>query len=120
MPATPKLPASKRPSWFVYLLRCRDGSLYCGITTDIPRRVSQHNSGTGAKYVVPARRPAECVWKRRMRDQSQALGLEYWIKQLPVEAKGRLVEKRVGVRPDKSGAWKFARRPVRAGSGGAL
>ena len=110
MPSIPKTTSPKPASWFVYLLKCRDGSLYCGITTDIPRRVAQHNSGAGAKYVVPARRPAEGVWKRRARDQSQALGLEYWIKQLPVEAKARLVEKKTRLRLEKSGGWKAVRR----------
>ena len=102
MPPTPKA-----PSWFVYLLKCRDQSLYCGITRDIPKRVAQHNAGTGAKYVVPSRRPVECVWKRRAASQSQALSLEYWIKQLPVESKGRLVEKRTAIRLDKTGNWKI-------------
>ena len=37
-------------SWWVYLLRCADGSLYTGITTDVERRTAQHNTGTGAKY----------------------------------------------------------------------
>lgn len=107
MPQIPTL-----PRWFVYLLKCRDGSLYCGITRDIPRRVAQHNAGKGAKYVVPARRPVECVWKRRAVDQSQALSLEYWIKQLAAETKGRLVEKRTMIRLDKSGAWKIVRKPA--------
>jgi predicted GIY-YIG superfamily endonuclease len=97
----------KIPSWFVYLLRCRDGSLYCGITKDIPRRVDQHNSGAGAKYVVPARRPVECVWKRRMANQSRALGLEYWLKQQSAETKGRLVEKRARLTSGKAG-WKIS------------
>ena len=98
---------AKPPRWSVYLVLCRDGSLYCGITTDIPRRVAQHNAGTGAKYVVPARRPVECVWKRRARDQSQALGLEYWLKQLSAEMKAHLVEKRVRLRSVKAGGWKL-------------
>ena len=115
MPKIPKIPASKPSIWLVYLLKCRDGSLYCGITTDIPRRIAQHNSGVGAKYVVPARRPVECVWKRRSRDQSQALGLEYWIKQLSSEAKGMLVARRTTLRQDKSGTWKIIRRAVAPG-----
>jgi putative endonuclease len=100
----PSIPTPSR--WFVYLLRCRDGSLYCGITRDIPRRVAQHNAGTGAKYVVPSRRPVACVWKRRAVDQSQALSLEYWVKQQTVVIKESLIEKRTAIRADKDGAWK--------------
>jgi putative endonuclease len=84
--------------------------LYCGITTDIARRISQHNAGAGAKYMVPSRRPVECVWKRRARDHTQALGLEYWLKQLTAEAKGRLADKRAGLRLQKAGGWKIVPR----------
>ena len=85
------------PQWFVYLLRCRDGSLYCGITTDVKRRVSEHNSGKGARYIVPARRPVKCVWKQKAEDHSAALKLEYRIKQWKPEAKEALVRKRTKV-----------------------
>ena len=37
-------------AWWVYMLRCRDGSLYTGVTTDVERRFAQHRAGTGAKY----------------------------------------------------------------------
>lgn len=43
-------------SWFVYLLACADGSLYCGVTTNLDRRLAEHNSGTGARY-TRTRRP---------------------------------------------------------------
>ena len=46
--------------WYVYMLRCRDGSLYTGCTTDLTRRVAAHNAGTGAKY-TRARRPVALV-----------------------------------------------------------
>ena len=85
--------AGMRP-WFVYLLRCKDDSLYCGITTDVKRRVAEHNSGTGAKYIVPGRRPAKCVWKQKTANQSTALKLEYWIKQRNSEAKETIVKKK--------------------------
>lgn len=48
-------------TYFVYILRCRDGSLYTGIATDVQRRVQQHNRGQGAKYVA-SRRPAQLVY----------------------------------------------------------
>jgi len=80
--------------WHVYLLRCRDGSLYCGIATDIDRRVSEHNSGKGAKYIVPSRRPAKCVWKQTAKDRSAASKLEHWIKQRGSDAKEIIVRKK--------------------------
>ena len=87
--------------WFVYLLRCKDHSLYCGITTDITRRLSEHNSGKGAKYIVPSPRPVKCVWKQEVGEKSDALKLEYWIKQRGTETKELIVKKKtkVALRP---------------------
>ena len=54
--------------WYVYLLRCADATLYCGVTTDMERRLREHNAGSrGAKY-TRARRPVELVaaWRSRM------------------------------------------------------
>ena len=48
--------------YFVYMLRCRDGSLYTGSTVDVARRVAVHNSGKGAKY-TRSRLPVELVWQ---------------------------------------------------------
>jgi putative endonuclease len=100
----------KPAPWYVYLLRCRDGSLYCGITTDIPRRVLQHNSGKGAKYVVPARRPVECVWKRRAADHSQALSLEYGLKRIGAPLKAALVDRQAKLTIRRSGEWEISIR----------
>jgi putative endonuclease len=97
------------PHWFVYLLRCRDGSLYCGITNSVTRRVAQHNAGSGARYIVPARRPAICVWKRRVRDRPEALRLEYWLKRRDAGAKAALSEKRATLRRQRDGGWKISR-----------
>jgi len=108
---------SRPRPWYVYLLRCRDHSLYCGISNDLSRRIGQHNAGTGAKYVVPSRRPAVCVWKRRMGDRSQALSLEYWVKQLSTEAKGNLAGGRNAVRRGSSGEWKLVRGAAARGGG---
>ncbi len=78
----------------MYLLECKDGSLYCGITTDIKRRVAEHNSGIGAKYIVAARRPAKCVWKQSAKDRSEASKLESWIKRRGTVAKQEIVRKK--------------------------
>jgi putative endonuclease len=96
-------------AWNVYLVRCRDGSLYCGIATSIARRVAEHNAGKGAKYVVSARRPVICVWKRRVSGHGDALRLEYWVKRLPVAEKRLLAEGSAKVRRAANG-WRLASR----------
>jgi putative endonuclease len=73
-------------AWFTYLVRCRDGSLYCGITKDITNRIAAHNAGTGAKY-TRSRRPVTLSWKRRCRDESAARRLEAAVKRLAKEEK---------------------------------
>jgi len=81
---------AKRVAWFVYLARCADDTLYCGITNDVAARLAAHNSGKGARY-TRARRPIEVVLVRRCRSRSGALRLEYRVKQLTRAAKRRLV-----------------------------
>lgn len=73
-------------NWLVYLLRCSDGSLYCGITNDLPRRVRAHNLGKGARY-TRSRRPVELVAAGSKMTKSDALQLEYHIKQVPADRK---------------------------------
>jgi putative endonuclease len=72
--------------WAVYLVRCSDHSLYCGISNDLPSRLAEHNSGTGAKY-TRSRRPVELVCTSQEMTRSDALKLEYRIKQLPAAKK---------------------------------
>lgn len=97
-------------SWHVYLVRCRDDSLYCGIARDVARRLAQHNAGTGAKYIVPSRRPVECVWKRRVADQGSALRLEFWLKRRDASVKRLLTEGAAGLRRAKDGSWRIYRK----------
>ena len=59
--------------WHVYLLTCADGTLYCGITTDLPRRLAEHNAGTASKY-TRARLPV--VGDLRRAGEKRALRLE--------------------------------------------
>ena len=68
-------------SWFVYILRCADGTLYTGITTDLARRIQQHNAGTASRY-TRSRRPVELVYREPQRSQSLALRREAAIKKL--------------------------------------
>jgi predicted GIY-YIG superfamily endonuclease len=79
-------------SWFVYLARCADGTLYCGIARDVAARIAQHDAGTGAKY-TRRRGPLAVLLVRRCRDKGAALQLEYAIKQLPRARKLLLVER---------------------------
>ena len=69
-------------SWCVYLLECRDGSLYTGITNDLENRLASHNAGLGAKY-TRGRTPVRLLEFKYVENQSEALKLEYQIKQLP-------------------------------------
>lgn len=76
--------------WFVYLLRCADGSLYTGITTDLERRCRQHNSGKGARY-TRSRRPARLVYQEALGTRSLALRREAAIKALSRRQKLALI-----------------------------
>jgi putative endonuclease len=80
---------------FVYILRCRDGSLYAGAAKDVGRRVAEHQAGTASRY-TRARRPVTLEWSRRVRTWSRALRLEWRIKQLSRSEKLALV---AGTRP---------------------
>jgi putative endonuclease len=75
----------------VYLLRCSDGSLYCGWTTDIDRRLAAHDSGTASRY-TRSRRPVELAAVIPVADRSAALREEARIKRLPRRAKLELIE----------------------------
>jgi predicted GIY-YIG superfamily endonuclease len=82
-------------AWFVYVVRCRDGSLYTGVSTDVEDRVATHNAGRGARY-TRSRRPVEVVHVEKKRSRSYALKREAAIKALPREEKLRLVGAGVG------------------------
>lgn len=80
------------PAWFVYLARCADGTLYCGVARDVAARIAAHDAGTGAKY-TRSRGPLAVLLVRRCRDKGAALRLEYAIKRLPRTRKLALVER---------------------------
>lgn len=83
----PKLPGD---SWFVYLLRCADASLYTGITKDVKRRCQQHNDGTAARY-TRSRLPVELLYQEAHASRSLALKREARIKSLSRRQKMALV-----------------------------
>jgi len=72
--------------WVVYLIRCADNSLYCGITNDLKKRIKDHNAGKGAKY-TRSRLPVELVASATEMTKSDALKLEYRIKQVSADKK---------------------------------
>ena len=76
--------------WYVYILRCGDGTLYTGITDDIPRRLAAHRAGKGAKY-TRGRGPLELVYTEQVPDKSAALRREYQIKRLTRQEKEKLI-----------------------------
>lgn len=78
-------------AWYVYMLRCADGSLYTGITTDVERRFAAHQSGRGAKY-TRSHPPLAVVYREQCADKGAALRREAAIKKLPRERKQKLAE----------------------------
>ena len=81
----------RKSKWYVYILECADRTLYCGITTDIDRRVDEHNSSIkGAKY-TKARRPVSLVYYCERKNKSEASKEEYRIKELKREEKIKLI-----------------------------
>jgi putative endonuclease len=85
--------------WWVYVVRCSDRSLYTGVTTDVPRRVLQHNAGTASKY-TRSRRPVELAYREKAASRGAALRREAGIKRLTRKAKEALV---AGFRGRRSG-----------------
>jgi predicted GIY-YIG superfamily endonuclease len=80
-------------TWFVYIVECRDGSLYCGITNDIDRREREHNEGTASRY-TRARRPVRMVYSEPQPNRSAALIREFSVKLLSRKEKQVLVASR--------------------------
>jgi len=81
-----------KEDWFVYLVRCSDKSLYCGISTNVQRRVKEHNfSKKGAKY-TRSRRPVSLVGFLRVNNRSEAQKLEFKIKKMKRENKLKFFE----------------------------
>ena len=77
-------------TWYLYILECRDGTLYTGITDDIPRRLEQHNSGKGAKY-TRGRGPVTLRYREACGSHGDALRREIQIKRLTRQEKLKLI-----------------------------
>lgn len=78
-------------TWFVYILKCADDTLYTGITTDCQRRVQQHNAKKGAKY-TRVRTPVALLYKEIAENRSEATKREIAIKKLSREQKLSLIK----------------------------
>ena len=87
---SPSAPFFEVSVWYVYLLRCSDRSLYCGITNDVKRRLKAHQAGKGAKY-TRARLPVKVVYTETVGSKSEALKREYQIKRLPKIKKEQMI-----------------------------
>lgn len=83
-------------AYWLYILRCGDGTLYTGTTDDIERRLKAHREGKGAKY-TRGRGPLELVYREELADKSAALKREWAVKQLSRAEKLKLIEN--GERP---------------------
>lgn len=77
--------------WFIYILRCRDSTLYTGCTNDLEKRELLHNTGKGARY-TRARRPVQVVYTEEVSSRGAALRREFAIKKMTREQKERLIE----------------------------
>ncbi|CAA9494807.1 MAG: hypothetical protein AVDCRST_MAG69-1549 [uncultured Solirubrobacteraceae bacterium] len=98
-PAAESNPVTDTAAW-VYLLACRDGSLYCGWTTDLDRRLAAHSAGRGARY-TRSRLPVRLAFASPMPDSSAARREEARIKRLPRAAKLALLDSSA-VRPGQA------------------
>ncbi|MFP6828392.1 MAG: GIY-YIG nuclease family protein [Gammaproteobacteria bacterium] len=78
--------------WHIYVVRCADRTLYTGIARDLQARITQHNTGRGAKY-TRSRRPVTLVYQEAAADRSAALRREHEIKRMAPQAKRALVAK---------------------------
>ena len=79
--------------WFVYIVRCADGSLYTGITKDVKRRCQQHNAGTASRY-TRCRGPVSLVFQEPRPNQSSALKREAAIKAMTRKGKLAMIRLR--------------------------
>ena len=80
---------------FVYIIKCSDNTLYTGYTTDLKRRIKEHNEGEGAKY-TRGRTPVELVYYEKKSSKSSAMKREYEIKQLKRKEKFELIKNKKG------------------------
>ena len=76
---------------YTYIVECADGSLYCGWTNNLEKRIADHNAGKGAKY-TKTRLPVKLVYYEEFDTKEEAMSREWHIKQLTHEQKRKLIE----------------------------
>lgn len=81
-------------TFYTYILRCSDNTLYTGWTNDLEKRLQSHNNGKGAKY-TKARLPVEMVYYKEVESKEEAMRLEWRIKQLRRSEKIKLINNEV-------------------------
>jgi putative endonuclease len=77
--------------WHIYIVRCRDGTLYTGIARSLKKRIEEHNSREGGARYTRSRQPVELVYSEETVSRSEALKREYEIKRLPRAGKKQLI-----------------------------
>ncbi|MBI1825141.1 MAG: GIY-YIG nuclease family protein [Planctomycetes bacterium] len=87
-----KIKAAKVDAWFVYILRCSDGSLYTGVATDVKRRSKQHNAGTASRY-TRSRLPVRVNYQEPLASRSLALKREWAVKAMTRLEKESLIRR---------------------------
>ncbi len=85
------MPEQNETPWFLYIIRCNNGNLYTGISTDVARRLAQHESGKGAKF-LRGKGPLELVYQKKIGSRSDALKAESTIKKLTKTDKEKLIQ----------------------------
>ena len=79
-------------NWYVYIVECADGSFYTGITTNVKRRILEHNYGSKSAKYTRSRRPVRLVYMKEVQDRSEASKEEYRIKRLKRKQKLELIQ----------------------------
>jgi putative endonuclease len=82
-----------KDEWFLYMIRCKNEQLYTGITTDVQRRLGEHQRGKGAKF-LRGRGPLKLVFQQKIGSHSDALRMEAAIKKFPKAAKEEFIRSR--------------------------
>lgn len=85
--------AGASDAWFVYVARCNDGTLYCGVARNVEERIAKHDAGKGARY-TRGRGPLRVEAVRKCKSHGDALRLELAVKRLSREAKEALADAR--------------------------
>lgn len=81
----------KKTEYYTYILQCFDGTLYCGYTDDLEKRLKAHGAGKGAKY-TRSRLPVRLVYRETFATKSEAMSREYFIKKMKRAQKRTLIE----------------------------